>query len=247
MVWTGDSDRALILNSDGELILSRLNPAGYHEQSRTKIIGATWAHPVYMGDRVYARSDDELVCVALGALPSQRGGPNVAILPGRALADENDRLLAGRLGAMTWPWCDRFWAPHPSGTAGIRERGGIIMTDTPESDTPSLSEVQDRLHEIARGLRHSGAVDPESRQTLGELVDELTAALASANVPPAEVARLAESTAHLAESLHHQRDRGLLASARDRFERALVDAETHAPVAAGLARQLLEALANVGI
>ena len=39
--------------------------------------------------------------------------------------------------------------------------------------------------------------------------------LASANVPPAEVAHLAESTAHLAESLHAQHDRGLLAGARD--------------------------------
>jgi len=121
------------------------------------------------------------------------------------------------------------------------------VADNPRSDGPSLVEVQARLHEVARSLRGSGAVDALSRQTLAELVDELTTALASATVPPAEVAHLAESTAHLAESLHQQRDRGLLGSARDRFARAVVDVEVHSPVAAGLARQLLDALANVGI
>jgi outer membrane protein assembly factor BamB len=65
LVWTGDEDRALILNSDGDLILARLNPQGYQEVSRTNIIGATWAHPAYAGDCVYARSDSELVCVSL--------------------------------------------------------------------------------------------------------------------------------------------------------------------------------------
>jgi outer membrane protein assembly factor BamB len=65
MVWAGDSDRVLVLNSDGELILARFTPVGYIEQSRTKIIGPTWAHPAYAGDCVYARNDSELVCVRL--------------------------------------------------------------------------------------------------------------------------------------------------------------------------------------
>jgi outer membrane protein assembly factor BamB len=65
MVWLGDGDRAIILNSDGELILARLNREGYQEQSRTNIIGPTWAHPAYMGNRVFARSDSEVVCVEL--------------------------------------------------------------------------------------------------------------------------------------------------------------------------------------
>jgi uncharacterized Ntn-hydrolase superfamily protein/outer membrane protein assembly factor BamB len=65
MVWTGEADRALVLNSDGELILARFSPAGYVEQSRTAIIGSTWAHPAFAGTSVYARSDSELVCVPL--------------------------------------------------------------------------------------------------------------------------------------------------------------------------------------
>jgi len=65
LVWTGEADRALILNSRGELILAKLNPSGYEEQSRAKIIGDTWAHPAYAGRFVFARDDREMVCVEL--------------------------------------------------------------------------------------------------------------------------------------------------------------------------------------
>lgn len=65
LVWLGDTDREILLNEEGELILARLNPEGYREQSRTKIIGPTWAHPAFAGNRVFAHSDSELVCVSL--------------------------------------------------------------------------------------------------------------------------------------------------------------------------------------
>ncbi len=65
LVWLNDEDRALILNAEGELILARLNVTGYHEQSRTRIIGRTWAHPAFAGRHVYARTDEEIVCVEL--------------------------------------------------------------------------------------------------------------------------------------------------------------------------------------
>ena len=65
MVWVNDSGRAIVLNSDGELILIQLDPSGYTEQSRAKIIGRTWAHPAYAGNCVFARDDKELVCVLL--------------------------------------------------------------------------------------------------------------------------------------------------------------------------------------
>ena len=65
LVWIGDEDRAIALNSDGELVLLRLNASGYHEQARSRIIGETWAHPAYAGGRAFARSDSEIVCVSL--------------------------------------------------------------------------------------------------------------------------------------------------------------------------------------
>ncbi|MBI1913247.1 MAG: hypothetical protein HYS12_00590 [Planctomycetes bacterium] len=67
LVWAGAGDRALILNSEGDLILARLSPAGYVELSRANIVSPTWAHPAYAGGCVYARSDSELVCVELPA------------------------------------------------------------------------------------------------------------------------------------------------------------------------------------
>lgn len=62
LVWIGDSDRALALNAAGELILVRLNPKGYTELARSKIIDDTWAHPAYAGCCVYARNDHEILC-----------------------------------------------------------------------------------------------------------------------------------------------------------------------------------------
>jgi hypothetical protein len=121
------------------------------------------------------------------------------------------------------------------------------MSNTPESGTRSAAEFRTRLHDVARMLRESRSMDEKVQRALAELLDELTTALAATNVPPAEVTRLAESAAHLADSLHHQHDRGLLEKARDQFRGAIIDAEVHAPIAVGLARGLIDALANIGI
>jgi outer membrane protein assembly factor BamB len=72
LVWLeGDNSpgRAIALNSEGELVLCRLSPQGYEEDSRTKIIGRTWAHPAYAGRFCFARSDQSLVCVDLAEGP----------------------------------------------------------------------------------------------------------------------------------------------------------------------------------
>jgi outer membrane protein assembly factor BamB len=76
MVWAGDGDRVLIVSSAGELILARLSPRGYREESRAKVIdGQVWSHPAFAGRHLYVRSDGaeqavrqgpfELVCVRL--------------------------------------------------------------------------------------------------------------------------------------------------------------------------------------
>src|SRR5262249_8299704 len=41
LVWAGAGDRVLILNSEGDLILARLNPAGYTELSRANMVSPT--------------------------------------------------------------------------------------------------------------------------------------------------------------------------------------------------------------
>jgi outer membrane protein assembly factor BamB len=65
MVRLGETDRALVLNSEGDLILARFTPAAYEELSRTNIISPTWAHPAYAGGYAFARNDTELVCVQM--------------------------------------------------------------------------------------------------------------------------------------------------------------------------------------
>jgi hypothetical protein len=82
------------------------------------------------------------------------------------------------------------------------------MPDKPQAQ-PSVPEVRARLHEVARMLQKSGALDPDARSVLAELVDELGVLLRSSGAPPAEVAHLADSAAQLAESLHRQQERGL--------------------------------------
>ena len=123
----------------------------------------------------------------------------------------------------------------------------MIMPDTPEPGTPSVPEVRNRLQGAARMLRESASLDPDVRRALAELLDELGRALEAPDAPPAEVARLAEGTAHLAESLQRGHDRGLLERARERLEELLLQAETRAPNAVGLTQRLIDALANLGI
>jgi hypothetical protein len=118
----------------------------------------------------------------------------------------------------------------------------------PETPNPSaLSEVQTRLREVARILRESSATDPASRLALRELVEELHTTLESTPAPAAEVAHLAESTAHLAEALHRQEEHPLPPTVRDRLAQAAFNAEAQAPLAAGLAHRFLAMLANIGI
>lgn len=112
---------------------------------------------------------------------------------------------------------------------------------------PTRSEVQAHLHAIARLLRQSEHLTAEAQQALAELVDELGNALDSPALPNTEMADLTQSTAELVQALHQRHDTGVLATARDRLEQAIVGAETKAPVAADLARRLVETLSGIGI
>ena len=102
-------------------------------------------------------------------------------------------------------------------------------------------------------LGESTDVDPAVRVALRELLDELGRVLetpsgdSQAGTPPAEVARLADGAARLAEALHHRHDRGLLEASRDRLEGLVAQAEARAPFVVRLARNVIDALADLGI
>jgi outer membrane protein assembly factor BamB len=65
LVWLGNSDRALALNAEGQLVQLRLTPEKYEEHTRTQLVKPTWAHPAFMGEYVFARDDQQIVCAKL--------------------------------------------------------------------------------------------------------------------------------------------------------------------------------------
>ena len=62
IVWL-DRAKGIIagLNAIGELVFATVKPEGISEIGRHQIIGKTWAHPAFVGNRIYARSDTEIV------------------------------------------------------------------------------------------------------------------------------------------------------------------------------------------
>lgn len=60
------SERTLILNDSGELILARLSPEKFTSLGKAAVIpGRVWAHPAYANGRLFARNEEEIVCVPL--------------------------------------------------------------------------------------------------------------------------------------------------------------------------------------
>jgi outer membrane protein assembly factor BamB len=62
LLRTGN-DKLLMLDDFGNLTLLDPDATEYKELSRSKVCGATWAHPALSDGRVYLRDDKELICV----------------------------------------------------------------------------------------------------------------------------------------------------------------------------------------
>ena len=129
-----------------------------------------------------------------------------------------------------------------------------LMNEHPQIATRLVIALGRRLREMNERLSRQSFQTVQSRvaAVLSELVErEIDDGHAPSDVlvtaTQAEVAQLAGTTAQLAEALHRRHQPGWLAQVRDRFEAAALRAEAHAPVAVGLARRLLDALANIGI
>ena len=76
LVRQGETDRYWLASETGDLILARLTPEGYDELGRAPLLEPTgetfgravwWSHPAFANGRVYARNDEEIVCVDLSA------------------------------------------------------------------------------------------------------------------------------------------------------------------------------------
>jgi hypothetical protein len=111
----------------------------------------------------------------------------------------------------------------------------------------SPSDVRARLQSLSERLRKADHLGPETQQELAGLVEELGRAIEFAPVPSKELSHLTENATHLLQALEQRRDAGVLAAAKERFEQAIVSAESRAPFVAGIAERLLATLANLGI
>jgi outer membrane protein assembly factor BamB len=69
-----NGERFFIASETGHLIIAKLNPEGYDEISRWKMLEPTgtafgrdvlWSHPAFAMKCIYARNDKELICVSL--------------------------------------------------------------------------------------------------------------------------------------------------------------------------------------
>ncbi len=69
-----NNDRYLLFGESGDLIIAKLSRAGYEEISRFNLLKPTseafgrevvWSHPAFANRSVYARNDEEIVCVSL--------------------------------------------------------------------------------------------------------------------------------------------------------------------------------------
>src|SRR4051794_10607881 len=103
------------------------------------------------------------------------------------------------------------------------------MSENPATP-PTLAEVRSHLHTLSQLLRHVHHLGPEAHELLADLIDELGILLEAKEMPSAEVAHLTASTAQLMQAVQQGEEPGVLEAARERLQRAVIAAETEAPV-----------------
>jgi len=121
------------------------------------------------------------------------------------------------------------------------------MAEQNLGDPQNAALVLASLQELAQFSRRAGHLTPEAQEALAALVDELSRSVNAAALSSENTARLANSALDLAQALQEHHDPNLLAAARSRLDTAAVRAETQAPLATGVVRRLMEALADLGI
>jgi hypothetical protein len=127
------------------------------------------------------------------------------------------------------------------------------MADTISQTGPGdaaahVAELRSRLLAGAARLQGLDHLEPDDQVALANLIGELADLLdPHAATDQAEHKHLAEQSAVLIQAIGTKQDTGLIAAARDRLEEAAARAEAAAPVATGVVRQLIDALAGIGI
>jgi hypothetical protein len=121
------------------------------------------------------------------------------------------------------------------------------MAEEIPADPQAVAQIKMDLQELARLLRTAGHLEPDAQQTLASLLEELGDELEVSGLPSTQKAHLAETVGRAARALHEQQHAGLLAATKDRLHEAACRAEAEAPVATGIVRRIIDALAGIGI
>lgn len=119
------------------------------------------------------------------------------------------------------------------------------MSEANPRDAGSAARIQSDLTEFARLLREGERLDPETQQTLANLLEELSAELHPEALPTEQTIHLAELTGRLAEAVHQQQEARMQES-RQALEEAALKAESQA-AATGIVGRLMDVLSGIGI
>jgi hypothetical protein len=121
------------------------------------------------------------------------------------------------------------------------------MSEPQPSDPSASAEAAARLHEIALRLREMHHLGPAEQGALADLADELGTALERPKTDTAATPALAESIAHLADTMQHGQTAGLLEGVRQRLEDMAARMQARTPHVAAFARELVDVIASLGI
>jgi hypothetical protein len=116
----------------------------------------------------------------------------------------------------------------------------------PQPDVPGDPLVRDRLDELADVLEHTSHLDPDVRDQLLDLLDELDEELDANLLTPAAQADLSATLAELSQALRQEKT-APVTKARGRLAQSVTQAEADAPVLTGFLERLLDTLSNIGI
>jgi hypothetical protein len=120
------------------------------------------------------------------------------------------------------------------------------MSEQPPPTPPTPEELRQQLLSLARSLRGADHLEPEPKQELAELLDELGTALEKTPIPPEALTHLRDSADQVRRAVSGQHT-SPLSLAQDRMTQAAAAFDARAPMVAGIVRRGVESLSNIGI
>jgi|GEM_PF-1352413 len=122
-----------------------------------------------------------------------------------------------------------------------------MMSESNPQTPDEIPQIQLQLRQLAMSLREASHLDPQAKQSLAALLEELGAELDPTGSISAPTAHLTDAVSNVVRALHESHSPGLLQVANDRLKQAALRAETEAPGLTGIAYRFLDMLASLGI